>query len=78
MNDVSEQMTSAMQELQQMLREDGSEVSLLSVDGPHITLNVKSALCFCTSSELELHQEIKGFLRAKIPDLESITVKTIK
>jgi Fe-S cluster biogenesis protein NfuA len=74
MQELEAQVTNAMEELQQMLKEDGSEVSLVSLDGAHVTLRLKSVLCNCTSSELELHQEIRGFLRNKVPDIESIRI----
>jgi Fe-S cluster biogenesis protein NfuA len=74
MPDFCHNVVQAVEELRVLLREDGSEVELVSVGDQTIELRVRGFLCDCPSSALDLYQEIRGFLQGKIPQLEDIRI----
>lgn len=74
MQDFRANVIQAVEELRVMLREDGSEVALLSVGDQSVELQVRGFLCDCPSSALDLYKEIKGFLQDKVPQLEIVRI----
>ena len=74
MQDFRTRVIQAVEELRVMLREDGSEVELVSVEAQAVEVRVRGFLCDCPSSALDLYREIRGFLQEKVPGLEAVRI----
>jgi Fe-S cluster biogenesis protein NfuA len=74
MQDFRQNLIQALDELRVMLREDGSEVELVSIGDNSVELKVRGFLCDCPSSALDLYREIRGFLQEKVPQLGTVRI----
>lgn len=71
---MTEQVTSALEEIRPLLQADGGDIQLVSVDEPTgvVSVRLQGACSGCPHAAITIKQGVERILRDRIPEVQEV------